>query len=169
MKILVAVASRHGSTHQIADAIARELGSAGHSVDVQAVEAGPTVEGYDAAVIGSAVYMGSWLPQAIQFVDRHQVQLGAMPVWLFSSGPLGAEEPQPKPEPVHLDQLIGRTRARGHRMFVGKLDKAELGFGERLIVRAVGAPEGDFRDFSAVRRWADEIAAGIAAPTPVLR
>src|ERR1700738_4761509 len=87
MKILVAVASRHGSTHEIADALALELEMAGHDVDVQAIEDSPTVEGYDAAVIGSAVYMGKWLPQAEQFVDRHQAQLAAMPVWLFSRGP----------------------------------------------------------------------------------
>ncbi|HEV7663922.1 MAG TPA: flavodoxin domain-containing protein [Chloroflexota bacterium] len=157
MKILVAVASRHGSTHEIANALARELGAAGHTAEVQSVEDNPTVEGYDAAVIGSAVYMGNWLPQAVQFVDRNQAQLAAMPVWLFSSGPLGADDPQPKGEPAHLDQLIGRTGARGHRTFVGKLDKDQLGFGERLIVRAVRAPDGDFRDWAAINVWADEI------------
>src|SRR5438445_12319146 len=67
-----------------------------------------------------------------------------MPVSLFSSGPLGSEDPQPKGEPTHIDQLISRTRARGHRTFVGQLDKNERGLGERLIVRAVGAPDGDF-------------------------
>ena len=80
MKLLVAVASRHGSTHEIANALARQLGRAGHTVDVQTVDDSPTVEAYDAAVIGSAVYMGKWLPQAEQFVDRHQEQLAAMPV-----------------------------------------------------------------------------------------
>src|ERR1700730_13519726 len=162
MKILVAVASRHGSTHEIADALALELGTAGHDVDVHTIEDSPAVEGYDAAVIGSAVYMGKWLPQAEQFVDRHQAQLAAMPVWLFSSGPLGSDDPQPTGEPAHLDQLIGRTGARGHRTFVGKLDKGELGFGERLIARAVGAPDGDFRDWAAINVWADEIAAAVA-------
>src|ERR1700737_1990716 len=104
--------------------------------------------------------MGIWLPQAEQFVDRHQAQLAAMPVWLLSPGPLGSDDPQPKGEPAHLDQLIGRTGARGHRT-VGKLDTGELGFGERLIVRAVGAPDGDFRDWAAITVWADEIAAGV--------
>jgi menaquinone-dependent protoporphyrinogen oxidase len=66
MKILVAVGSRHGGTHEIADAVARELGTAGHDVDVQTVEDNPTVEGYDATAIGSAVYMGKWLPHAGQ-------------------------------------------------------------------------------------------------------
>src|ERR1700674_5304151 len=158
MKILVVVASRHGSTHEIADALARELATAGHTVDVQTVEDSPTVEGYDAAVIGSAVYMGKWLPQAEQFVDRHQAQLATMPVWLFSSGPLGPDDPQPKSEPAHFDQLISRTGARGYRTFVGKLDKEQLGFGERLLARAVRAPDGDFRDWAAINLWADEIA-----------
>ncbi len=166
MNILVAVASRHGSTHEIADALARELATAGHTVDVHTVEDSPTVDGYDAAVIGSAVYMGKWLPQAVQFVGRHQAQLAAMPVWLFSSGPLGSDDPQPKGEPARLDQLMGRTGARGHRMFVGKLDKHELGFGERFIVRALGAPGGDFRDWAAINVWADEIAQGVRTARP---
>ena len=50
------------------------------------------------------------------------------------------------------------TRAHEHRIFVGKLDKHSLGVGERLIVRTVGAPEGDFRDWAAIRSWAREIA-----------
>src|ERR1044071_5873031 len=103
MKILVAVASRHGSTHEIADALARQFGTAGHTVDVKLVADSPTVEGDDAAVIGSAVYMGNWLSQAVQFVDRYQPQLAIMPVWLFSSGPLGSDDPQPKGDAAHLD------------------------------------------------------------------
>jgi menaquinone-dependent protoporphyrinogen oxidase len=158
MKILVAVASRHGSTHEIADALARKFSVAGHTVDVQCVEDNPTVDEYDAAVIGSAVYMGKWLPQAEHFIGRHQAQLAAMPVWLFSSGPLGSDDPRPRGDPAHVDQLINRTCARGHRTFVGKLDKDDLGVGERLIVRAVGAPDGDFRNWTAIDAWAEEIA-----------
>src|SRR5947209_7442041 len=154
MKILVVVASRHGSTHEIADALARELGTTGHTVDVQTVEDHPYLDGYDAAVIGSAVYMGNWLPLAVQFLDRNQAELAAVPVWLSSSGPLGSADPQPKGEPAHLDQLVGRTGARSHRTFAGNLDNDELGLGERLIVRAIGALEGDFRDWSAIKVWA---------------
>jgi menaquinone-dependent protoporphyrinogen oxidase len=117
---------------------------------VQTVDDSPTVEAYDAAVTGSAVYMGKWLPRAEQFVDLYQERLAAMPVWLLSSGSLGFDDPEPKGEPAQLDELISRTGARGHRTFVGKLDKAELGLRERLIVRAVGAQDGDFRDWAAI-------------------
>ena len=84
-----------------------------------------------------------------------------MPVWLFSSGPLGFDDPEPQGEPAQLDELISRTGARGHTIFVGKLDEDELGFRERLIVRAVGAQNGDFRDWAAINVWADEIAVGV--------
>jgi len=73
----------------------RLLGRAGHIVDVQTVDDSPTVEAYDAAVTGSAVNMGKWLPRAEQFVDLYQEQLAAMPVWLVSNGSLGFDDPEP--------------------------------------------------------------------------
>lgn len=164
MNILVAVASKHGSTQEIAEAIAAQLRAAGHTVDTHNVEEAPAVTGYDAAVVGSAVYMGQWLSSAKEFVERHQSQLAALPVWLFSSGPLGAEEPQPQGDPEGIEELMDKTKASGHRVFVGKLDKSSLGMGERLIVKMVKAPEGDFRDWDAIRGWVDEIAEALSAP-----
>lgn len=164
MTILIALASRHGSTLEIGRAIAEELRSSGCSVDVRDVADGPAIENYAAIVIGSAVYMGSWLHEAVQFIDRHQAQLLDKPVWLFSSGPLGAEDPKPSGDPAHIRELIEYTRARGHRVFVGKLDKRRLSLGERLVTNMVKAPEGDFRDWAAIRGWAREIASALPAP-----
>jgi menaquinone-dependent protoporphyrinogen oxidase len=144
MKILITVASRHGSTREIAEMLAQELRMADHSVDLRNIEEGPSIALYDAVIIGSAIYMGKWRPSAEQFVQDNRVRLGEVPIWLFSSGPLGHENPQPTGDPKQV--------------FVGKLDKHSLGVGERLIVRAVGAPEGDFRDWAAIRSWARDIA-----------
>ena len=164
MNILVAVASRHGSTREIAEAIADELRKSGHAIDVRnAAEVGDA-EMYDAVIIGSAVYMGNWLPEASHFVDRNQKSLAAVPVWLFSSGPVGREDPQPKGDPIHLDKLMEAAQARGHRIFVGKLDKSSLGRGERLIAKMVRAPEGDFRDWEAIHGWTREIVTALQAP-----
>jgi menaquinone-dependent protoporphyrinogen oxidase len=164
MTILIAVASRHGSTREIADAIAQELRGVGHAVEVRTIEAALTIEGYDAVIIGSAVYMGAWLPAARQFVDRNRLRLAGVPVWLFSSGPLGQAHPHPPGDPNHLDELMAATGAQEHRTFVGKLDTSRLGLGERLIVTMVNAPAGDFRDWAAIRGWADEIAAALPVP-----
>jgi menaquinone-dependent protoporphyrinogen oxidase len=120
--------------------------------------------GYDAVILGSAVYMGKWLSEATGFVDRHQVALHERPVWLFGSGPLGAAEPHPMVDSNHLDELMDATGARDHRTFAGRLDKGSHGLGERLIARAVKAPEGDFRDWAAIRAWAGEIARALQVP-----
>jgi len=39
------------------------------------------------------------------------------------------------------------------------LDRKALSFGEKAIVVALRAPEGDFRDFDEIREWATTIAA----------
>lgn len=164
MNILIAIASRHGSTREIADAIAHDLRTRGHATMVQNADDVRTVEGYDAVIAGSAIYMGNWLPEARRFVDRNRERLAAIPVWLFSSGPLGENDPQPQGDPAHLDEIMRSLHARDHRIFVGKLDTGELGLGERLVVKMIKAPEGDFRDWAAIHGWAHDIASALAAP-----
>jgi menaquinone-dependent protoporphyrinogen oxidase len=102
--------------------------------------------------------------RAVQFIDCHQAQLLGKPVWLFSSGPLGAKDPKPSGDPAHIRELIEHTGARGHRVFVGKLDRRHLSLGERLVTNMVKAPEGDFRDWTKIRAWAREIASALPAP-----
>lgn len=164
MNILTIVASKHGSTREIADAIGEELKQNGHQTDVYDAKQAPPPTDYDAVIIGSAIYMGSWMGDARDYVVDNQSALANLPVWLFSSGPLGAENPQPTEPPAQLDELMTQTAARGHQLFVGKLDKESLGMGEKLIAKAVKAPYGDFRDWPAIRAWAGDIAAAL---TPV--
>jgi menaquinone-dependent protoporphyrinogen oxidase len=164
MKVLIAVASRHGSTNEIGRAIAEELRAAGIAIEQQDFAAVHGLTGFDAAVLGSAVYMDNWLDDARHFVDRHAARLAAMPVWLFSSGPIGEDDPQPHGDPASVSALVEAIHPRGHRVFAGKLDPRELGFVERLAAKAVHAPAGDFRDWDAVRTWAQEIAAALGHP-----
>lgn len=168
MTILVAVASRHGSTRQIAEVIAEELRGCGHEAEVRDADEVHDLAAYQAVVVGSAVYMGGWLPAAKQFVARHDARLAAIPVWYFSSGPLGLEDPKPHGDPPEMGELIKVTGAKGHRVFVGKLDKRQLGVGERLIASVVRAPDGDFRDWEAIHEWGREIA-GALRPELVAR
>ena len=161
MNVLVAVASKHGATREIAAAIAGELRTAGLDVDLRDVGAVDDLGGYDAVVLGSAVYAGAWLPEARRFAERHRARLRRVPVWLFSSGPLGADDPQPHDDPDRLTATLGELAVRDHRIFVGKLDKGGLNLGERLIARAVRAPDGDFRDWAAIRGWAGGIATAL--------
>ena len=163
MRVLVANASRHGSTREIADAIAAELRAAGFDVDVREVGGVVDVDPYDVVVLGSAVYAGRWLPEAHRFAERHRAKLAAVPLWLFSSGPLGSDGPEPDGDPHRVADLVRAYGARGHRIFPGKLDRSALGLGERLVATMVGAPEGDFRDWGAIRGWARSIAGSLRA------
>jgi menaquinone-dependent protoporphyrinogen oxidase len=94
---------------------------------------------------------------AKQLADRI-AELSPQPeTWIFSSGPIG-DPPKPEEDPVDVAPILEATSARDHHVFSGKIDKAKLSFGERAIVVAVRAPEGDFRDWNDIESWANEIA-----------
>jgi menaquinone-dependent protoporphyrinogen oxidase len=160
--ILVTFASKYGSTRDIADVVGRVLTEHGVDVTVSPVEDVTSVHGVDAVVAGSAVYAGHWMKPAREFVERHATELKAKPVWLFSSGPIG-DPPKPQEDPVDASSLVELTGARDHRVFAGKLDRHALSFGEKAIVMALRAPEGDFRDWDEIREWAAGIARAIQA------
>jgi menaquinone-dependent protoporphyrinogen oxidase len=157
MRVLVSAASRHGATSEIADHIATTLKARG----LEPINIGPEhvddLDEYQAAVIGSAVYAGHWMQEARDLAGRVAAHAGALDVWLFSSGGVG-DPPMPDSDPVEIADLAEATFARGHRLFAGKVDSAKLNFGERAILRAVRAPEGDFRPWGDITTWAESIA-----------
>jgi menaquinone-dependent protoporphyrinogen oxidase len=165
MKVLVSAASKHGATSEIAEEIGKALRNALRSdnavVDVGPAEQVSSVEDYDAVVLGSAVYAGHWLEPARELAGRHVGALAARPVWLFSSGPVGAPPKPAEEESVDVSGIFEATGARDHRVFPGRLDKGALGFAEKAIVFALRVAEGDFRDWDAIRGWAREIAADL--------
>jgi menaquinone-dependent protoporphyrinogen oxidase len=150
-------ASKHGSTAEIAEAIGEVLTGAGHEASVVPPEEIQDLEGYGAVVLGSAVYTGRWMKPAKELAERLRDALKDLPVWLFSSGPIG-DPPKPEEDPVDVAEVMEATGAAEHRIFPGKLVKSELGFGEKAIVLALRAPEGDFRDWDEIQNWARGIA-----------
>src|SRR5439155_26298890 len=120
MNVLVAAGSDHGATAEIASAIGEALGERGLAVTVAPVEGVQSVDGYDAFVIGSAVYAGHWLKRARDFVQHQAHALSTRPVWLFSSAPIG-NPPKPTEEAVDVLPLATAVQARSHRRFGGTL------------------------------------------------
>lgn len=163
MKALVAVATKHGSTLEIAEAIGRALADEGFPNSVRPVEEVTKLEGYDAVILGSAVYMGSWMDTALVFATNHTARLTGMPVWLFSSGPIGAPPHPTQEHAVNVDEVMAMTSARAHQLFSGRLDRHSLGFGERALAIGVRAPEGDFRDWDAITAWGRSIGRQLVA------
>ena len=158
MRVLVAVASRHGSTREIGEAVAEVLRGSGFAVDVLDPDDVDGIADYDAVVLGSSVYVGRWAASARALVDRLAGALASRPVWLFSSGPVG-DPPAPAGDPEEVPALVSRLHARGHRTFSGRLDKGGLALAERAVVALVQAEQGDFRAWADIQDWA----AGIAA------
>jgi menaquinone-dependent protoporphyrinogen oxidase len=156
MVVWIVVASTYGSTREVAEAIAEELGRA-HEVQVRDAAQLENFDGADAVVLGSAIYGGRWLEPARRLIEERSGELAARPTWLFSVGPVGKP---PKPEdagPAGISEAMEATQARAHQVFAGRLDRAVLSHVERLMVRALRAPEGDFRDWDAIRAWAQGV------------
>jgi menaquinone-dependent protoporphyrinogen oxidase len=165
MKALVAVASQHGATREIADMIGATLAGRGIETDICEVDDAPSLDAYDAFVVGSAVYMGGWIKSARAFVERHADELAARPTWLFSSGPVG-DPPKPESEAaVNVSDLVAAAHAREHRLFSGRLEMGRLGLVQRTVARAVHAAEGDYRDWDEIEEWGTAIAIAIAGDT----
>lgn len=165
-RVLVTAGSKHGATAEIGERIGEVLTKGGHTVTVMNPESVLSVTGYDAVILGSAVYAGRWVRAAREVAD---LVAGAIPqpeTWLFSSGPVG-EPPKPEEEPVDVADMLAVTSAKDHVIFAGKIDKSKLSFGERAILTAVRATEGDFRDWKEIETWASAIAAHLTTEARV--
>jgi len=157
MSAIVITASKHGATAEIGQLIGDVFTEAGVETTVRPAELVKDLQGYDAVVLGSAVYMGRWMESASRLVARMPDDFAASDVWLFSSGPLG-DPPMPGSEPDDTEPMLDRTHAREHRTFAGRIVRDELRFGEKAITKLVGVPEGDFIPRDEIRSWASEIA-----------
>ncbi len=168
MSTLIAYASKHGSTAEIAERIAATIRGAGHDAQALRAPAVRDVAEFEAVLVGSAVYMGHWMKDATDFVNRQRSQLEARPLWLFSSGPVG---PRTLPEAAEIAIFRKQFEVKDHRTFDGALDKRELSLSERMMIRAVKAPYGDYRKWEDIEAWAKAIATWLAlasrAPEPV--
>lgn len=163
--VLVAYASRHHGTEEMAAEIADALRAAGLEVDLRAAADVLTIEPYRAVIVGSAVYMFHWEIPALELVRRERAALALRKVWLFSSGPVGdgksTRHPETVPHPDGVDQLADEIGARGRAMFGGRVDPRQGGFAMAIMAKA--GLEGDWRDLPRVRSWALEIAAVLRA------
>jgi menaquinone-dependent protoporphyrinogen oxidase len=165
MTVLVAYASKRGSTAEIAETVAATLRRSGLDVDLEPVDEVESLEPFDAVVLGSAVYMKRWRGDARHFLKRHRKALRQKPFWAFSSGPVGdpANDKPEWAEPPKLVEKCEELGARGHAVFGGCLPAEPQGFMERAMVEGTPREYRDRRDWAEIREWAGEIAAALVA------
>jgi menaquinone-dependent protoporphyrinogen oxidase len=183
MKILVAYASRHGSTKGIAERIAQTLENNGLEIEIKQADRVERPEQYDAFVVGSAAYAWHWLKEATAFVQRNSSLLARRPTWLFSSGPIGNEKVDAKgrdqleaARPKEFIDFEAEIKPRDEKVFFGAYDPdaPPSGIAERsmkLFMRFMPSmknalPIGDFRDWPAIEAWAQGIAGELKPAQP---
>ena len=150
--ILLAYATRFGSTQEVAETITAALREAGLEVDIQPMQQVKGLDHYDAVVLGAAIYNARWHPDAHQFLSQHQETLRQRLVVIFALGPLSNSDTAMRNSRRQLDKELAKypwLKPVALEMFVGKYDPAKLGFFERLLSTA-----SDRRDWDAISAWA---------------
>lgn len=189
-RVHVVYASRHGGTAGIATRIAEILRAQGHDVVLSDAADRPEAAGFDATLVGSGVYLGSWVKDGVEFLERNQATLSRMPVWLFSSGPLpGSTKETDSADPLtvalgpeegpgsgghrKINELSEAIKPRDHRVFRGAYDPKDppANMTERLV-RLMPAsksilPAGDFREWDAIEAWARDLAREVGTAVEV--
>jgi len=164
-RVLIAHASKRGSTAEIADAVARTIREAGHIVDCRPADGVKNLGPYDAVILGSAVYMKRWRGDAKQFLRKHAKELSEVPFWVFSSGPVGDPAKASDPSWYEPPRVIERAEAlglRGHTVFGGCVPNEPKGPMERAMAENIPAEFRDRRNWDEIREWATEVAGEIA-------
>lgn len=165
-KILVAYASGFGSTQGIAEAIGQVFCDAGAEVDIKWIENIIGIQNYDAVVIGSAIQYDQWMPEARKFVITHQATLNQVPVaFFFACLALSKQNEKTSQQGLKYAQklyaLSPLVQPLSIGRFAGELDYRRLPILMRLFFKIflafVGAKEGDYRDWDAIRRWSKDV------------
>ena len=167
-KILLVYASKCGSTAEIANSMGKVLTEQGYGVDILSVDKVKSIDDYGAILAGSAIRVGAWLPEAMDFIKENQATLRQLPTAIFSVHGLNwentaASEVLRKNYTSAIKQLI---TPMDEVFFPGKIDYLKMTFLEKMLSKAVNAVEEDRRDWTVINGWAAEIPfkLGLLAP-----
>ncbi len=158
-EILVAYATRYGSTLEVAERIAEKLEKLGHKCDCMDFQDVDDITKYGGLVAGSAIQMGKWLPEAKEFMEGKRVYLSKIPVVLFSLG-ITLSDPTDHVTRKALfatDEICQYVTPKEIKLFAGRLIRDELIDADRDLVILAKPPFGDFRDYKQIEKWAEEI------------
>jgi menaquinone-dependent protoporphyrinogen oxidase len=161
-KVLVAYASKYGATAEIAEKIGQVLKHEGLQADVLPVKKVKHLADYKNVVIGSAMYIGMWRREAVNFLKKNEKLLAERKVWIFSTGPSGKGDPAELLKGIIVPQgvkpILDRIKPQDITVFGGSLNPDKMNGIEKWMVKMVKGETGDFRDWDAINKWAKGIA-----------
>jgi menaquinone-dependent protoporphyrinogen oxidase len=153
-QLLVAYGTKHGSTIEVAEAIAAELRDSGHEVDVAAAAEVRELDDYTAVVLGGALYMGRLHQDAAGFLKRHRHALQELPLAVFAIGPKTIAEADVTASRKQLDHALAAVPELtpvAVAIFGGVIDPSKLRFPFKRM------PASDARDWDAIGAWGREL------------
>ena len=160
--VLVAYATRYGSTQEVAETVAATLRKSGLEVDLQPIRQVRSIDQYRAVVIGAPLYMFHWHKDALNFLTKYRTHLTSRPVAIFALGPFHAEEKEFQEVRGQLDKELAKfpwLTPGAIAIFGGKFDPEKLTFPHNLLPALKNMPASDVRDWTAIRAWASDLAA----------
>lgn len=155
-RVLVAYASKKGSTAWIAMAIAKELQAMGLVAIVTEMKDVLSLDGYQGVIIGAPVYAGTVMKDLAGFVSHQKDALALLPVAAFTAGiaPVYPKTGEITEFTRQLEDALRPITPIAVTMFAGNLDPGRLSFVERGLTTLLKVPTGDFRDWDAIAAWA---------------
>ena len=159
MRVLVAYASKRGSTREVAEAVAGPLAEDGLDVETRAADEVDDLTPYAGVVLGGGLYMGRWHKDARRFIAQYRKALRDMPVAVFAMGPDKMDAEKVAGSRAQLDRALAKVpeiETISVAIFGGVVDPSMFPFPLNRI------PASDARDWDAIRTWADEVGAVLA-------
>lgn len=159
-RILVAYATKAGSTGEVAARMAEILGKRAMCVDLMPLEAVKNLTPYRSVVLGSAIRTGNVLPEVNDFLKKNRDALQDKVFNMFIVClTLHEDTPENRAKASSfLDPVREVVKPAAEGMFAGKVDLNKLGLLDRLMANAVKAPVGDFRKWDEIQSWAESLA-----------
>ena len=157
--VLVAYATKYGSTREVAEAVAARLRERGLETDVRPAGDVRRLDGYDAVVFGGALYFFRLIGEGRRFLSRHRKALSQMPVAVFGVGPIEDTEEQYAGARGHLDKSLGKhdnISPVAVTVFGGVLEPTRLRFPDANPAMK-NLPPVDLRDWRAIEAWANSL------------
>lgn len=159
-RVLIAYASKAGSTAEVADRMGKILSDHGLTVDVKPISSVRDLNAYQAVILGSAIRVGSVLPEAMKFIQDNQTTLAEVPFSLFIVCMTLEKDTEENRKTVsdYLNPVREVIRPDNEGLFAGVMDLKKLPLIERLMIKAMKAPLGDFRRWDEIDTWTEKLA-----------
>lgn len=155
-KILMAYASKAGSTIEIANHVAKKIAENGNTVDVLPVNKVEDLTAYQAVILGSAIRIGAVLPEISKFVETNKEILRTKSLSIFVVCMTLKDDTEENRKTVsdYLEPIRHVVQPTLEGQFAGVMDLTKLNLIERLMMKSMKTPQGDFRDWDQIDNWA---------------